>query len=486
MASGEGAWLGVWDCTVRRRKGIVKKRRRRHFHPMIVRFVLLFALGLSRLSAAKPAIALQVGVGRADITPGAEVRNWVTGKPYGTVLDPLAVQVLTLEDGKTRAAVVRWDLTDVSESSRDEVRRVIEAATGIPGGNILVNASHTHSAPWSPVYRDGHRGRERDNWWALRYMPAQNEHPPFRAWMQRLLDASVEATKAALAAARPATLSIGRVSVAEYLYNRRPRAPAWGLAEPKATRTMAASSPDWNAAVLTGGATFGPMDRTLSLLWLRAEDGRNLATLYHTSLHSVSIYPSNPGISADWPGPASAAIAGVFGGDALFLQGTCGDITPWRRGPQAVAEMAAAFAQKAREAAKFSVRLAPRPLRTGRATIDLPLTPAARERTGTETVAAEVQVIVCGPLAFVALPGEPLTDLGTVIREQSPFPQTLVLGYSNGMGVHYVGLPGEKARGGYEAGVAGAGTDECGRLLVEAAVRLLREIYSSPGYPEKP
>ncbi|MFM7748837.1 MAG: hypothetical protein ACKPB0_00285, partial [Opitutaceae bacterium] len=130
---------------------------------MLVRFVLLMALGVPPLLAAEPSVVLRVGAGRADITPGTDVRNWVTGKPYGEVLDPLAVHVLTLDDGVTRAAVVRWDLTDVSESSRDEVRRVIEAATGIPGGNILVNASHTHSAPWSPVYRDGYRGRERDN-----------------------------------------------------------------------------------------------------------------------------------------------------------------------------------------------------------------------------------------------------------------------------------------------------------------------------------
>jgi hypothetical protein len=71
------------------------------------------------------------------------------------------------------------------------------------------------------------------------------------------------------------------------------------------------------------------------------------------------------------------------------------------------------------------------------------------------------------------------------IREQSPFPQTLVLGYSNGNGVHYVGMPGEKARGGYEMGVAGAGTDECGALLVGAATRLLRQVYDESGYPRR-
>ena len=46
-------------------------------------------------------------------------------------------------------------------------------------------------------------------------------------------------------------------------------------------------------------------------------------------------------------------------------------------------------------------------------------------------------------------------------------------------------MPGEKARGGYEMGVAGAGTDECGALLVEAAVRLLRKVYDESGYPRR-
>jgi hypothetical protein len=126
------------------------------------------------------------------------------------------------------------------------------------------------------------------------------------------------------------------------------------------------------------------------------------------------------------------------------------------------------------------------PLRTGHTTVALPLTPVAKERLGADTVSAEIQTIVCGPLAIVALPGEPMTELGLAIREHSPFPQTLVLGYSNGGGVHYVGIPGEKARGGYEATAAGAGTDECGTLLVDAANKLLREVFENSGYRTKP
>jgi hypothetical protein len=138
--------------------------------------------------------------------------------------------------------------------------------------------------------------------------------------------------------------------------------------------------------------------------------------------------------------------------------------------------MAAGIAKKAQLVARYSTKLATSALRVGRTTVKLPLTPEGAKRIGAETVDAEIQVITCGPLALVALPGEPMTELNWGIREKSPFPQTLVLGYSNGNGAHYVGMPGEKARGGYEAGVAGAGTDECGRLMVDAALRVLEEL----------
>ena len=458
------------------------------FAPMrllLLSSLLLLPLGLA--GAGQPGgtptgVTLRVGAGRADITPSVEVRNWVSGKPYAVVHDPLLVQALVLDDGSTKAVLLRWDLTDISESLRDEVRARVGRALGIPGGQILLNASHTHSAPWAPVYAGGQRGRERDTWWAIRYMPAQNDYPPYRAWMERLLAAAEEASRAAVAAAVPAQPWIGRVGIQEYLYNRRPRAPAWGVAG-KPPAAIGYTQEGWDAHVLQGGASFGPVDRTLALVAFRAAGGKTVATAFHAACHSVSIYPFQPGISADWPAPAAAALSAAFGGESLFFQGCSGDITPWLRGAAAVQEMAAGLARKSAAAAKFAVPLETLPLRFGQVSVDLPLQPAAKARTGTDTVAAEVQVIVCGPLAFVTLPGEPLTDLGVAIRERSPFPQTLVLGYSNGNGVHYVGMPGEKARGGYEMGVAGAGTDECGALLVEAAVRLLRKVYDESGYP---
>ncbi|MDO8543507.1 MAG: hypothetical protein Q7S40_23960 [Opitutaceae bacterium] len=439
--------------------------------------LLLFLCLLAAVRAAAADVTLRAGAAHEDITPEPEVLNWVTGKAYGSVLDRLNVHALVLDDGHTRALLVRWDLTDVSESARDEVRQRVGEALHIPPENILVHASHNHSAPWTPSYRGGVRGKERDTWWAIRHMPAQNDFPPFSRWMNRLLEASVAAARRAAESATPASMWIGRVDVSEYLHNRRPRAPAWGLAG-KPPPPVTVSQPDWHPEVLQAGASFGPLDRTLALVSFRDANANTVASLFHVACHAVSIYPSNPALSADWPGAASQTISAALGGEAVFLQGCAGDINPWRRGSAAVAEMAAGFAAKTRLAARYSVELAAAPLQFGRRVIELPLTPVAKQRVGADTVAAEIQVITCGPLALVALPGEPMTELNLAIRERSPFPQTLVLGYSNGNGVHYVGMPGEKARGGYEAGVAGAGTDECGTLLVNAALDVLNEMFA--------
>ena len=74
------------------------------------------------------------------------------------MLDPLFVHALVMDDGQSKAVLIRWDLTDVSESARDAVRSAIGKALSMPGENVMVHASHTHSAPWAPAYSGGYRG----------------------------------------------------------------------------------------------------------------------------------------------------------------------------------------------------------------------------------------------------------------------------------------------------------------------------------------
>jgi len=290
-----------------------------------------------------------------------------------------------------------------------------------------------------------------------------------------LIDQTLKAAKQANSSMREATIWIGRVDASEFMNNRRPRNPEWGIDEPNIPSGFNYKHKDWNPDVLVGGASFGPMDRTMSLITFRDNGGKNIASIFNLSIHSVSIYPYSNEISSDWPGETSKRIKESLGGEAIFLQGTAGDINPWRRGREAVNEMGKGLAEKATAAYKYSARLKSDKLNMHSATIGLPLSHVGVDRTGKGSVDSEVKVLTIGSLALVTLPGEPLTDLGSEIRRRSPFPQTLVLGYSNGNGVHYVGMPCEEQHGGYEMNEGTVGTKEAGSMLVETAVRLLDE-----------
>lgn len=444
--------------------------------------LLVHCTGIFAFSGNVP---LSVGYGEKDITPDIAVKNWVTGKEYPKVNDPLMTRVIVISDGATKSVIVSLDLVDAGESATHEIRKAVSAAVGTSENNIIVSATHTHSAPWAPVYKKGYRGAEDDTWWAIRYMPAQNNYPPFKKWMQKLLDGVTLAAREAESKLQPATIWIGKADISAYANNRRPVRPKWGVLQNNIPKGYGVKHEAYNPDILTDGSNYGPMDRTMSLVSFRDAAGKNIVSLYHMSVHPVAIYPYSDEISADWPGEATRQIQATLGGKAIFLQGTAGDINPWRRGREAVNEMGAGVAKRARGAFDFSVQLSSDSIAVKRARAALPLDEKGKKRIGEDLVMAEVQALAIGPLAIVTLPGEPLTDMGIAVRNRSPFPHTLVLGYSNGNGVHYVAPPGEKVKGGYEMEAGTVGADDAGLILIEAAVRLLKETVRMPDTPNK-
>ncbi len=421
---------------------------------------------------------LSAGIAKRNITPPPEVKNWVTGNPYATIDDSIYVRALILDDNNQQSVIISWELVDAGESATEEVRNRISEEFKIPRHHIVVNATHNHSAPWSPVYKPGLRGKEKDSWWAIRYMPPQYDDPYYKKWMETLMEQSLAAVRSAIESMEPVTIWIGRSDVSAFVQNRRPR-PAEGVVESHLPEKFNYLHDQWDPNVLGEGMHFGPVDRTMSVVSFRNREGKNVATILHLSAHAVSIYTYSEGISGDWPGETLRQVNNAIEGESIFLQGTAGDINPWRRGREAVTEMATGLTKQVLLASRFSARLQDGRLKNGRSVVGIPLTEKGKEITGLDLLSAEVQVIATGPFAIVTLPGEPMTELGMAIRERSPFPQTLVLGYSNGAGIYYVGMPGEKLRGGYETGEnTNLGTDIAGRLLVEAALELLVEVFN--------
>ena len=94
-----------------------------------------------------------VGFGRADVTPTAAVS--LSG--YGNeavrlsknILDPLYLTCVALFDGETTCLFYQVDVAAASVELTDLVRRVANMVAQIPAEQVIVNASHSHSAPVS-------------------------------------------------------------------------------------------------------------------------------------------------------------------------------------------------------------------------------------------------------------------------------------------------------------------------------------------------
>ncbi len=422
-------------------------------------FLFLTALWLTPLDVLSAADApLTAGIAAVEITPDVTLINWVNKKPYGEVLDPLFVRALVLSDAKQRVAILAFDLVETRESLTAEVRAAVTKELGIPGDHVLLNASHSHSAPFPPAGDEILLPPEK----AL--MHPQSETELYRAWAARLPEWCVAAVKQADTSRRPATLGLARAWAGEVLFNRRP------VGHDGMVKTTLEPA---NPYALPEAQRFGPVDPTLTWLSLRDPAGKPLAAAFHLPAHSVSVYGENTGLSADWPGAVVCRVKSALGVETMFLQGCAGDIVPWRRGVKNVERMGELVAERALAAEANWQTLPAAPLVAHNVAVELPYHERWRGQTPRPTKRSEVQLITYGSLAIVALPGEPLTRLGQAIQERSPFPHTLVLGYSNGSGVQYVGVPGEKAKGGYEMGEWGLGSDEAGSVLIDAAVKML-------------
>lgn len=105
-------------------------------------------LVLGLVLAAAPPPALQAGAATSNITPelGVLVVGGFAPYPARHVHDELHARCLVLDDGKVKLALVVCDVLGLHRSVSVEARRLIQEATGIPPENVLISATHTHSA----------------------------------------------------------------------------------------------------------------------------------------------------------------------------------------------------------------------------------------------------------------------------------------------------------------------------------------------------
>jgi hypothetical protein len=79
-------------------------------------------------------------------------------------------------------------------------------------------------------------------------------------------------------------------------------------------------------------------------------------------------------------------------------------------------------------------------------------------------------------VAWVSLPGEIFVELGLAIKRDSPFPNTAIAELANGA-IGYIPTRRAYTQGNYEV-ISARCAQGSGEMLVDAAIRLLKELYA--------
>jgi hypothetical protein len=95
---------------------------------------------------------INAGVANTDISPGRGIE--LAGYPHYPrnntgVHDPLFAACLYLNNGEREIAMVTLDLLFFSKKHVVRVREAAQRQCDIPGENIMISCSHTHSGPWA-------------------------------------------------------------------------------------------------------------------------------------------------------------------------------------------------------------------------------------------------------------------------------------------------------------------------------------------------
>lgn len=280
--------------------------------------LLTLVTGFFLLPAIAPAAdgyAWKAAAAKVDITPREPV--WLAGYagrtgPSEGVIQPIHAKLLTIEDaGGTRLAIVTLDLIGVPRPLRDAVESMAREKHGIAPGNLLINASHTHSGPMMRNYRPPKGGGKElpgylnvpEDQHALRVRQVNELH----ALLVKSLDDLLADNLSRL---EPAKL-VWSHSRCGFAMNRR--TPG----EPGNWRNF--PNPD------------APVDHEVPVLQVRSADGKDLkAVLFGYACHATVLGLMQ--ISGDWPGFAQQYFEADHPGSvAMFLNGCSGDQNPYPR-----------------------------------------------------------------------------------------------------------------------------------------------------------
>jgi neutral ceramidase len=444
----------------------------------------------------------RAGAAASNITPwlGVSINGNMHDHIATNVHDELHARCMVLDDSETRLALAVVDSCMVPRDVLDEAKRLASERTGIATSNMLISATHTHSAPAAT--------------WVFQSGP----DPEYKKFLARRIADGIWRAANNLA---PARIGWGTAAVPDQVFNRRWfMKPGTVLTDPfGATNDQVKMNPPMGSPDLLRPA--GPTDPEVVFISVQHTNGTPLALLANYSLHYCG--GLGPGtISADYYGMFCDRIRQLLGADrqdppflAAMANGTSGNINnvDFRGGQpkqppfgqmRLVANAVAGAVHRALESVSYRDWM---PLKAVQTELILAVRKPTRDeveradalvqktggklRTVEEVYAGEtlrmkdyppsvsliLQGMRIGDVGVAAVPCEVFVEIGLQLKRESPFKPSFLVSLANGYNGYLPTVEHFKL-GGYETWRAQSSYLETNAAprIYETVSRLLKDL----------
>jgi hypothetical protein len=411
--------------------------------------------------------------------PGSFARRGGTG-----VHDKCWVVACVVHDGTTPVALVGTDTLIIARETVEAARRQIQKDTKVPGENVLIGASHTHSGGPCGIGI----GRE------------QNAE-----YLEKLTKGITSAVGQAWNSLHAAEIGIGVGNETTVSFNRR-----FLMRDGREITHPGKPGTPHHAEIVRYA---GPIDPDVGVLAVRQPKDKIAGIVVNFACHNTVM--AGDQFSADYAGQIRKHLQARYGENTpvVFLLGACGDITQVDNlstarefGPEHADMMGMKLAAEAtrtinrmtwlREAptavttqtAMLSIRPEPDPdrerppfgLGSGKGVEEFYAKgrqQVAELRTKTPRMPTEVQALRIGPLGIVTNGSEYFCEYALRMKQCSPFAHTFLVSLANDS-LGYVPTATAFVAGGYEARTARSSrfAIDAGQLLLETGLAALAKV----------
>lgn len=263
---------------------------------------------------------MRFGVARDLMTPPFMMNMGGYGtrrdQGFASIHDDLYVKALTLDDGRSRVALLTFDALFHERSFTERLAAYAQEKHGVPPEQLVVSWTHSHAGPATADYDPG------------------QEQPEYEAF---LWERTVACLDRAFVNSFEGRLTVGTVE------------GDWGMSRRKCVDGKFVNAPNHEA----------DHDRKMDLLRLHSDDGLERAVMLVWSCHPVTM-GARMNLSGEFPGRLCQLVeAAMYGTQCLFFQSAGGDSRPsivaagdtWRTGDFSdVDQMSRAMAEAVQQA----------------------------------------------------------------------------------------------------------------------------------------